>query len=172
MKVNKDSLFAVLTKCAGKINQEIKEPNYGGCGVIAAAVAKELKSRNIPVEVVTPVYNTYSVPPKKAVQSVIETNRKLNNSRVDDAGVNRDHLAVRFKLGRLIRTWDTDAGVSSAKVFGEYKRYPCEYPFGEGFTVEEAEALAKDKAGWNSRFDRRQIRKVNRIVKETFMELK
>jgi hypothetical protein len=172
MKVNKDSLFAVLAKCAKTINQEVISPNYGGCCVIATAVAKELKSRNIPVEVVTPVYNKYYVSPKKAVQKVIENNRKLTNYQVDNAKVNRNHFAVRFKLGKLIRTWETEVGISPAKTFGKYKEYPCEYPFGEGFTAEEAEALAKDKKGWNSSFDRRQIRKVNRIVKETFMELK
>jgi hypothetical protein len=171
MTVSKRKLFDVLGKCAKIINSEIDNANYGGCGVIATAVAKELKARKIPVEIVTPVYGLKEVPPKIAVQRIIQSNKKITNNRVDDAGVNRNHLAVRFKVGRLTRTWETDANISSAKAFGEYERYPCPYPFGEGFTVEEAEVLARTKDGWNSSYNRRQNRKVNQIVKNIFKEL-
>jgi hypothetical protein len=172
MTISKNKLFNLLTKCADVINKNIEKPNYGGCGVIAVAVAKELKARKIPVEIVTPVYpSTEYVPPKVAVQRVIQWNKQITNDRVDDAGVNRNHLAVRFKIGRLTRTWETDANISLARVFGEDKRYPCPYPFGEGFTIEEAQVLVKDKRGWNPTYDRAQNRKVNKIIKTIFKEL-
>jgi hypothetical protein len=171
MTISKNKLFNLLTKCANVINENIENPNSGGCGVIAVAVAKELKARKIPVEIVTPVYSTEYVPPKVAVQRVIQCNKQITNDRVDNAGVNRNHLAVRFKIGRLTKTWETDANISSARVFGEYELYPCPYPFGQGFTIEETEVLIKDKRGWNSMYDRNQNRKINKIIKTIFKEL-
>jgi hypothetical protein len=168
MKPAKKSLFTALGKCQDEIANKVKNPNYGGCGVIAAIVASELQSLGIPAEVVTTT--KYGDVPRKVMQRVLTKNKPITNSAVDSEGIERDHLGVRFKLGNLIRTWDSD-GLNKGRLLG-YLNEPCNYKFGEGLTVEEATMLANDKHGWNSMFNRRQIPKIRKIVKEAFKDLK
>lgn len=159
--------------------QAIPELNYGGCAVVAAAVAGALEKLGVPVEVVSTAYSDSAVPANARAVLMLAGHEptRTGNYAWDDAGLYRSHLGVRFKLYGVLWTWDSTALLRTAHSFGAYAEYYygpqetigsslCDYPFGKGLTVAEAQALADDTEGWNSRFNRKRIPKVRGIVSE------
>ena len=165
-------LRRVLLEIGERIESEIDKPNYGGCGVIAAIVAENIAAMGVSVEVVTP-HHRGDGPAPITVISKLQA-KGLTNKAVDAAGLSREHLAVRIRIGRRSFTWDSE-GIYPGNAFGRPRwdadgpRYDCKYRFGRGLTVAAAKALADDPKGWNTAFDRDQIPVVRRIVEEAFL---
>lgn len=153
--------------------QLIPNLNHGGCCVVAAAVAGALERLGVPVEVVSTSYSTTNVP-ANARTVLLDSGYEVENAgnyAWDDAGLYRSHLGVRFKLGGVLHTWDSDTLWRGGKAFGGWAnstgpRDPCNYPFGQGLTVREAQALADDPKGWNKDFKRKHIQRIRDIVSE------
>lgn len=159
-------LRRILAGIGERITNEIRNPNCGGCGVIAAAVADKVAAMGVPVEVVTPRWWKARPAPVAVVRKLQD--KGMNNHAADMAGLDRAHLAVRIRVGRRAFIWDSD-GIYPSNAFGRSHRYECRYRFGRGLPVEAAKALAADPSGWNRAFNRRQIPKIHKIVQEAFL---
>lgn len=139
--------------------------NYGGCGVMAAITGGTLRKLGVEAEVVTIgncLYEDFGGRAAAHIRSNVYDN--TDPHEWDDNGLDRGHLAVRFKLGGRVHTWDSDAMYRTGRYFGENK-YPSAGKFGEGLTIEEAKAITKTGAGWNSTFNRRHIPMLRHLVK-------
>ena len=118
--------------------------NWGGCGVMAGIVGEILELLGVPVEVVTSSDNGCS--PAEARQRLywnIEDGSDVlwDNSAWDSGGVCREHLALRFMLGRDMYTWDSDGLIKSDKYFGRRDcgepSHVADYPFGPALLVDK-----------------------------------
>lgn len=151
--------------------QRIPNLNYGGCCVVAAVVAEALERLGVPVEVVSTAYSENNVPAnaRAVLREAGHEPTSMGNYAWDGAGLYRSHLGVRFKLYGVLHTWDSQALWRTGRAFGGSNdcgepRDACDYPFGKGLTVQEAQVLADDPLGWNSSFNRVHIPLVRRIV--------
>lgn len=145
--------------------------NSGGCCVVAAAMAECFDRLGIPCDVVTPVLpNGYDeeglyVPACKA---------RVNVQRVGDItdwkdnGLSLGHLAARFQYNNRVYIWDTDGLYRNGVRYGRWHDTTDEH-FGTGLTADEAYALAANKKGWNSMFDRKFIPTLTRTIRITML---
>jgi hypothetical protein len=149
-----------LKRLQKAINKNVKHPNYGGCGVIAAIVGQQIADLGFEVEVVTPVYYPNAAP--AAVREWV--NNKNRAMEWQNAGLSRTHLAIRFKSNGRCYTWCTDGGLlrsacqfgAVSKWAGKGKRaYSTTKRFGDGLTVAECWGMCRTADGWNKMFDRK-----------------
>ena len=152
-----------LRRLSRALNTQTRDINWGGCGVMAGIVGEILELWGIPVEVVTHVEYDLGVPPKEA-RELLQAEYWGENWTVEDwdnNGLCRWHLAVRFKLGAVTYTWDSDGLIKSDKYFGRREDgsppYCADYPFGDGMTVQECIEISSTPDDWNDTFDRSQI---------------
>lgn len=148
-------LLARLRRLKRVASSHVSNINYGGCGVMAAIVGAELRKLGVEVEVAT-VGNRWDdsdrgLPAAKVRDNVFNI---ADTYEWDENGLDRGHLGVRFKSGKRVYCWDTDAGLTPPSRIG---RWPAAGKFGEGLTVDECKALASKQQGWNSDFNRRNI---------------
>lgn len=137
----------------------VHDVNYGGCCVVAAAVAEKLQ---------------YVVPTRVRVASFLgagDRNVSTAANNVGDIGngwewhqngIFFSHVIVEFD--HLGRTYHMDStGVKQAKnvdpSFG-YELYDGHLP------IHAAKALADEPSNWNNRFDRDHIPFIKNIVRE------
>ena len=159
---------------------EVEYLNCGGCGVVAAYMAQALHTLGIPVEVVTPAWD-WAKTPHEALERWVESGDEdapSTNAQWDSYGISRTHLAVRFRIGDALYTWDSDGlyeggGSFGAEDFDDWgepcRRYPCHYPFGEGMDWRDALMIAQDRRGWNSTFDRSQISYITHRIQDIML---
>jgi hypothetical protein len=173
-KIIRKLVLSRMNNLACAITNQVDCPNYGGCAVIAAHVGMYLEQAGLLKDIVTQ-YNKggeYGKSPKY-VREVL----KAENARTDDCsnwdmnGLSRSHLAVRFEFCGLLYTWDSDGTRQGGNRFGDKREYRAP-PVGEGLFVDECIALANDEAQWNSRFNREQIPKIEKIIREHLSSLK
>lgn len=162
------NLYNTLSNIQKTATKEIYCLNFGGCGVFAVAIAKELQKRNIPCEIITVAYSAKSSP-SNVKSNLLSTKESLKCCDAwDSNGLGRNHVGVRFKYNGITFTYDSDAIRRSVRKFGQNGAWECNYPYGEGMSTEDMKKLVEKKHGWNSDFDRRQITTVKKIVKEAF----
>ena len=139
--------------------------NYGGCGVMAAITGEALRKLGVEVEVVT-IGSTWrgdeGGQPAARVRQNVYNNE--DTEEWDANGLDRGHLAVRFKAGGRVHTWDSEVMYRTGRYFG-YAKYTSAGKFGEGLTIEEAKAITKTGKGWNSKFRRKHIPMMRHLVK-------
>ena len=164
LKIHPIKLKRRLRRLSRALNTQTCDINWGGCGVMAGIVGGILELLGVPVEVVTP--GDAECAPATARQRLYwnieaENDGRWDNSAWDGAGLDRGHLAVRFKLGADTYTWDSDGLIKSDKYFGRCAdgniAHCADYPFGEGMTVAECVHSSSIPEDWNYMFDRRQI---------------
>lgn len=150
--------------------------NYGGCGVIAGIVGEILEMWGIPVEVVTPTGKDRGTTPREARERLVAEywGEGWTAYDWDENGLYRAHLAVRFKLGGKVYTWDSDGLLCSDRFFGrnEYGEpsYCADYPFGDGMTVQECIEISSTAEGWNTCFDRDQIPTMRELARKYLLQ--
>jgi hypothetical protein len=145
----------------------IRNLNHGGCGFFAVECARVLYRLGIrEVEIVTP-QSYYGVTPR---------------ARVDEgctvADLNRGHVGVRWRLAGNIYTADSEQARRGGKKFSRFRDnspnhgFPtqCDYPFGQGLTIDEMAQCYADQDAWNKHYDRRQ-NKLLRALIETYLFL-
>lgn len=139
--------------------------NYGGCGVMAAITGEALRKLGVEVEVVT-IGNRWDWSERGLPAAEVRQNVHNNEDpeEWDDNGLDRGHLAVRFKTGGRVHTWDSEVMYRTGRYFGDDK-YPSAGKFGEGLTIEEAKAITRTGKGWNSTFERKHIPLMRHLVK-------
>lgn len=153
-KISKPELLRRLVNLRATIDASVENINYGGCGVIAAAVGKALIALDVPCDVLTPW--------RPAAE--VRGNVKKTGSARDwsSNGLSRSHLVIRFRIDGETMTWDTACGIKGPHDVGNYKTGGAE--FGDGLTIRECTAMCARQAGWNPDFDRRQIPMVRAAV--------
>lgn len=163
------NLYATLRVIQLDVLNKVECLNLGGCGVFAVAVAKELKKRSIPCEIIT-VGGKKNSPRKVKDRLANASNDTKDYNSWDSNGLSRNHVGVRFKDKGIIYTYDSVALLRSSKKFGNSGDSPwvCSYPYGEGMSISDMNKLTKSKDGWNTDFDRSQIDTVKNIVKDSF----
>lgn len=163
--VSTKSVFKALRKIQKDVSH-IHDMNYGGCGVFAYIVGEELKKIGWEVDIVTPSYGRGGIPSK--IRRYVKNNSPDEWSR---NGLSRAHLAVRFKTPKgVVYTYDSDCLNRGGSKFGWFE-WLCEYPFGEGLTVEETKEMCKTGEGWNQTFNRKQIPEIRSTIKKSFKEV-
>jgi hypothetical protein len=163
MEESMTNLFNKLRTISNKANEKVNNINYGGCAVMAALVGKELEKLGIEVEGIVPHGN-----PTKA-RSNVEKPHVADAFEWENNGINFNHVALRFKVGSRVYTYDTDKLSRGSSRFGENLRYKTSCKFGEGFKVRELQKIANTGDGyWNQDFNRKDIPKLRKIVKEVF----
>lgn len=161
----RNEIIKKLKKISAIANTMVPNINYGGCAVMAALVGTELEKLGIEVEGIT----TDGIP---------SISRNKNSNSWDgydwqENGVGFGHVALRFKLDDKVYTYDTDKLHRGSKRFGINLRDYTPTKFGEGLKVKELRKVASTTDGfWNEQFDRRNIPKLRKIVKEGFSSVK
>ena len=167
-KIHPIELKRRLRRLSRALNTQTRDVNWGGCGVMAGIVGKILELLGVPVEVITPAEEAWGMSPKEVRERIEYWGENWTAEDWDANGLNRGHLAVRFKLGRDLYTWDSDGLIKSDKYFGRCEDgstpYCADYPFGEGMTVQECIEISSTPNGWNSTFDRRRIPLMRRLA--------
>ncbi len=165
----RQALKKQLRILANELTEKCDNINYGGCAVMAAIVGKELDSMGVMVDIVTRSHRRQYSPFN--ARKKLSTN---SNNTVPDweyHGVSFGHVAVRFRLGKRLWTWDSDGLSLGGTTYGARRYCEARYPFGHGMTVSECKTVAGTKEGWNESFDRSNILALRRIVKKNFKEL-
>lgn len=159
-----NDIIKKLKKISAAANAQVVNINYGGCAVMASLVGSELEKRGIPVEGIVP----YGKPAQ--ARNNLKVPHKVNAWKWEENGINFNHVAVRFKIDGAVYTYDTDALSRGSMKFGENLRYKSQFKFGGGFKVKELKKIAGTADYWNKDFNRRDIAKLRKIVKEVFNE--
>ena len=154
-----------LRRLSRALNTQTRDINWGGCGVMACIVGEIFELWGIPVEVVTHVSDYSDVSPAEARYGLYRGDAEIDDRMYwwawDAEGLNRSHLAVRFKLGADTYTLDSAGLLKSDKYFGRNTdgsiSHCADYPFGDGMTVAECALISRTPDGWNYMFDRSQI---------------
>lgn len=156
-------LIEKLKAVSYKANSQVDNINNGGCAVMAALVGKELEKLGVEVEGIAP----WSNPSKARVNS--GKSHKAHPMWWECNGVCFEHVALRFKFEGKMYTYDTDKLHKGRSRFGSYLQYSAGCKFGEGFNTKELKKLARcDDGYWNVAFNRKDIAKLRKIVKEEF----
>lgn len=162
-----ETLLETLERVAAEVSEVTRGTiNYGGCGLLAAEVGKYLEARGIPCDVATTDggrgYGSNA--PAAEVRPLVKNPR--NPYDWDLNGLGRKHLALRFKLGEDVYTWDSDVLIRGDTVMGE-DADPAAGPFGTGLTVTECATISRRRIGWNRTFNRaRHMPKIRAIIRK------
>lgn len=169
-------LLKNLRGLAKALRDECTSINHGGCGVVAGIVGAHLERLGVPVEVITPhiVGNRWGGLPPAVVRATIEEvywgdMHDYPAQPWDNAGLYRNHLALRFRSNGRTYTWDSEGTIRSATYFGKkHGQYwhRAEYKFGLGLTIQECAEMSSTREGWNSTFNRRQIPAIAALASE------
>lgn len=149
------------------LNRRCRAINKGGCAVMAGLIGTALKANGVAVEVVT--HQVHRKP--REIEECITDSDDMHEW--DSEGLNTSHLAVRFQSGGREYTWDSDGLVRRGDLFGydyegEPGGYKCDYPFGDGLSVEACVAMSGQADAWNRSFDRSQIPLMESLVARYF----
>jgi hypothetical protein len=154
-----------LKAISQRANYQVDNINYGGCAVMAYIVGRHLEDMGIEVEGIVPNTN-----PRQAAG---ETPRPHKHDAFwwEQNGINFNHVALRFKVDGKVYTYDTDQLHRGSLKFGEDLRYKAGCKFGNGFKIKELKKIAATGHGyWNCDFNRKDIPKLRKIVKEVFTQ--
>lgn len=148
-------LIDTLNKLGDRINRWYPEINRGGCCVYAAMIGKELRARDIEVRVI--------VAADGASKNLDKVRPKVcNNWRKAEWNENDvwfNHVGVEFKHKGRIFHYDSNGVNPRGKILDGYKIYPGR------LSVDEAQLLADEPEGWNTRFNRSKIPNLKRHVR-------
>lgn len=158
---------AMLHELCKELTCEYEWINWGGCAVMASIVGHELQRIGVTVDIVTPLYNE-SVRIACPANVRAKVNDPLDVYEWDNNGLHRGHLAVRFKLGKCLYTWDSDVFNRGGSTYGDHRQFDSKYPFGHGLTVAECGIISAKPKGWNTTYDRSQTPRLKTIVKAKF----
>lgn len=166
--IDPERLRAALESLGERINAEVAWVNHGGCGIVAVEVGKQLQRIGIECDIATG--GDPGTLPAALVRD--EVDDPEDPFEWDRAGLGRGHLAIRFPLGGIVYTWDTDGFAPDDAPFLGGSEWVKSGRFGTGLTVAETAAICRPLAGWNRTFDRAQVPTIRRLVREAFAEVK
>ena len=159
-------IIDTLSNLAHELETKIKYPNSGGCGIIALEVASYLdrhydcaikvinsESENSPVKSLTQVF-------KYSPYMMVEGDTEVWHDEYD---IWFSHIVLQLKFGKKKYIFDTN-GVHPKKQYNKEFNHYGTIMRGR-MPLETMMRLNDNKDNWNSRFNRRQIPKIRRIVR-------
>ena len=161
--IPEEKLVEALEKLGAEVSENVEQLNCGGCGVYAWLVAKALTKLGLKTEVVATNMGWFKKPDEIDLNALraqlAEGNMSLKTKRHwEMLGAEFAHVGVRLKVGKKYYVADANAVNPGKTRLASYKVYKGAY------TLEEAEAFAKEARGWNSWFDRKQIPTIRKLV--------
>ena len=137
------------------IDKKFDYVNCGGCGVVALFISEELTKYNIKHDIIWIAY------PNQKVKSVLKKTLKTNSnpSLYDINGATLVHAMIRIGRDKFVDSTGVTKGFNNT----EWWRY-------NNLTkvdIEILRTLALNPNGWNSSFNRSQIKPIKKIVKKT-----
>jgi hypothetical protein len=159
-KIPEDKLVEALENLGAEVSRNVDRLNCGGCGVYAWLVAKALDALGIKTEVVATNMGWGDLVDLNEVREQIAANMlNLGSKRHwEQLGAQFAHVGVRIKVGKKYYVADANSVNPGKTRLCNWKVYKGAY------TLEEAEAFAKEARGWNDWFDRGQIPTIRKIV--------
>jgi len=152
------SVETILSNISVQINELIRNPNHGGCAVIAAVIGSEL-SNHTNVEVLVQDSSWSSDGQNiNMIKSNVDTSNFKKSSDWHEHGLYFSHVLLKVMIGGKWMVYDSDGLI-------EYnsKDY-CE----GSLTIKEVEAIAVPDSGWNHMFNRAQIPSIINLVCKAF----
>ncbi len=135
--------------------------NKGGCCVFAALVGRELVNRGYVVKGVV-----VSFGPREGKCRLDDVRRRTGNTDLVDwyNDLSFNHVGIEFRADGRTRRYDSNGVVGGSDPLLHMNAHP------DRLTVEELEAFAADP-NWNTCFDRKQIPKLKKLVKQYFRDV-
>lgn len=154
-----EELVDLVLSLNKQINNEIPEINYGGCGVFALIMAKQLEllGYNPIIHILTSYYD--NTEDKKRVLNEVMNGNRVNRS--DKLETSFAHCCI--EVGGLL---------FDGKMIGAaFKNKWTSYPITGSYTKEEL-ALALKIGSWNDDYSRKHCNpKLRRIIKNTIKKV-
>lgn len=169
-----DALLKLLKTVQYAVNSRIKNVNDGGCGVVAALVARHLQALGAKtcIRLLNKEEDLESDSPcRKDISTSLNTIRSrgvdfYNFGELQDAHVHFTHVAVEFAFEGNTYIFDT-LSLHKITKYG----YVRDYVLRKGhMTVLEMEyhALVSEDTEWNDCFARHQIPELKRVIDACF----
>lgn len=169
--MEKPDLCKLLENMGTDIEVRFDNVNFGGCCVVAVAIAEHLrKITRVKIRVAVPSWGD-----SDSVSFVRNHNKPTNYKDWNSGGLYFDHIFVEFDWEGQKYFVDSEGvypvdkkpireGIKAAACIGTSK-------LAKGFLkFKEAKALAADANAWNKRFNRGQIPKILDLIDKTFKE--
>lgn len=159
-KIPEKKIVEALENLGADVSRNVEALNCGGCGVYAWLVAEALHALGIKTEVVATNMGYGDLVDLNEVREAISALQLNIGSKRhwEQLGAQFAHVGVRIKVGRKYYVADANAVNPGKSRLSNWKVYKGAY------TLEEAEAFAKEKRGWNDWFDRSQIPTIRKLV--------
>lgn len=142
-------LIEILNNLANDVHTEFSSINHGGCAVFANIIATELSRLGIRVFGIVACFDVEDL---NTVRENIEDNFSLEEW--NQAGICFNHVGIVFWYEGKKYYYESMEGVVEAQNCYSL----CGLEICEGYLyLEELEALANTKRGWNTWFNRAQI---------------
>lgn len=159
-------VVAELKRIGKHINRQYNSVNYGGCAVYASVVGRNLAKCGYLVRIgVSSSWNDTDPTIDDARNNILnKNNKRASIEQWNDQEIYFGHVWVEVCVGGTWYAHDTNKTKMSDGVdptFG-WDQY-------DGFmTLEEITPLANSKRGWNTEFDRYQIKAIKADVARMF----
>lgn len=177
-------LLKRLRRLSKALQEQCELINYGGCGIVAGIVGEHLQVLGVSVEVVTPTGGNWceGLAPAQCRAKLDEWGlepEKVSPFEWDEAGLWRNHLALRFESEGRLYTWDSEGLIRGGVHFGVLARngrhkaygHRADYEFGLGLTVAECKNMAFANSGWNRTFNRAQVPTIAALAAQFLSEV-
>ncbi len=162
--VKSQSLLNKLEKLSLEMTRKIKRINYGGCAVVAYAIATRI---GIKTKVKVSGYNAnYYKTSLNKIEKTFKEKYDIDDPNLDDwddRGVDFNHVFIEFKYEGKSYYWDSD-GLTDAN------GWDCEGEkvYNGDISMRTIRNLAGKSNGWNTRFNRNDIPKLFKIIDKYF----
>ena len=156
-----DILFKRLNALGNYIYTLYPSINYGGCGIYAVAIAKELIKLHIKPKILVVSQETYTDMNVRDVAKTIEHTDDVHEW--NDKGIIFRHVIISFTFEGQEYHYDTGGVVEADEKYEGYHIYKGH------LQLHEAKAIIKHQAGWNTTFDRNKIPFITQHI-ENFLE--
>lgn len=171
MKIRKS-----LVKLGEKLEGKFKNINWGGCCVVAALVGKELGKLGLEYKIrvatstiskntldeLVPMLEIYKEPLERLTQ-------------YEKNGVNFWHVFLEVTDSKEHFFWDTGNCGNNTSKFSSGREDLADGEFSGvlpgNLPLSEARDFAQEPEAWNKTFNRKQIPKMKKMIKEHFKEL-
>ncbi len=153
-------LVKTLNRLGKDVMQKYPLINYGGCCVYASMVSIELRKKGIAARGIVSSYYA-----ETCDTTIDEARKKVRENNVfewNSNGINFFHVGLEFDYKGKTRHYDS-TGVCVAKK--KLDKMPI---YAGRLTHAELKALASKQDGWNSRFDRKNIPALRKLVRSYF----
>lgn len=156
-----EELIELILKVNQEVKREISKINYGGCGVFASKMYKQLKELGYTPNIVILDYEENDFSQKKEV-----LNNKMNKQPINGNLRSTSFVHCCLEVGGLY---------FDGEQIGQYflDNWVSRYPIKGNYTIEELD-LALKVGGWNSTYNRKRknptlSKIIRKSVKQVFI---